>query len=516
MLDTTENKSAPNRFSGARIIFIAVSFTFLGIIIASQLDWTGHSFAGANQSSTQSSDNSATHQTGEVNAIFAGVQVIKGDDGEYTSPFVPIIERVSDAVVSVTAKKHNQSNGFFRRNQRGSESTSSGTAFFFRHDGYLLTNNHVIKGAESIEVRTTKGFVYQAKLVGLDPATDLAVFKVDTDDELTIIPFGDSDKLRVGDWAIAIGNPFPQQGLSGTVTVGVVSAKGRSSLRFGSESPDYQDYIQVDAAINPGNSGGPLLNLRGEAVGINSAISSPTGSSVGIGFSIPINLARSIVPDLIAYGEVRRAWLGIRMADVTPADARRLHLDEVRGVVVEQVVPNSPAARAGLRKDDIIVDFNGTEVTNNSQLMILVSTLHDGDKAKINIIRDRNRMAFTALLTDKRKGDILASSRGGEDPNALESVIWGGLEVTTFTRDIARRNGLEFAEGVVVMGVTGNSSAKLAGFKPGDVITEIGSKPVKNVDEFKSVTSSMSDRTKRVSMIVIDRFGNTEYRSVQL
>ncbi len=513
--DVTFTSSSPAspaspRGSFLKTTLLAVGFTALGVVIASQMDWTGHSVAG---------DKKTSHNTqlnvSQIDATLTGAQVVKDDDGEYTSPFVPVIERVSEAVVSVTAKRKTKSSSFFHRGN-APEATSSGTAFFFRPDGYLLTNNHVVEGAETIEVRTTKGFVYQAKLVGLDPATDLAVFKVDTDDKLTFIPFGDSEKLRVGDWAIAIGNPFPQQGLSGTVTVGVVSAKGRSSLRFGAESPDYQDYIQVDAAINPGNSGGPLLNLKGEAVGINSAISSPTGSSVGIGFSVPINLARAIVPDLIAYGEVRRAWLGVSMADVTQADARRLHLNEVRGVVVQQVVPNSPAAIAGIQPDDIIVTFRDHDVTNSSQLSILVSTAHDGDKAKIGIIRGGNHKVLTARLTDKRKGDILASSPGASKRDAGEAVSWGGLELRTFTREIAARNGLEFAEGVVVIGVSGRSEAKRSGFAPGDVITEVGGKPVRNVSDFKRITAALSDRTKRVPMIVIDRMGNTEYRSVRL
>ncbi|HSG98768.1 MAG TPA: trypsin-like peptidase domain-containing protein, partial [candidate division Zixibacteria bacterium] len=348
---TNDSHRSSGRRSATPIVrlgVVAVSFTLVGMLIATQMDFTAPSVASPPLSNV----------TGALAPV--------GSNGG-ASPFVPVIERVSGAVVSVSGDRYEQN--WFGGGTR--KSKSSGTGFFFRPDGYVLTNNHVVDGTEDIEVTTAAGFRYEARLVGLDPATDLAVLKVDTDDHIAHIPFGDSDSIKVGEWAIAIGNPFPQQGLFGSVTVGVISALGRAGLNFGGESPDYQNYIQVDASINPGNSGGPLLNINGEAIGVNSAISSPTGASVGIGFAVPINIARAIIPDLIAYGEVKRGWLGVSMGMVTPADARRLQLDQVKGVVVERVIGNSPAESAGLRVDDIIYEYNGHEVSNPSQFSIL-------------------------------------------------------------------------------------------------------------------------------------------------
>ncbi|MFQ5606560.1 MAG: trypsin-like peptidase domain-containing protein [Candidatus Zixiibacteriota bacterium] len=477
----------------------AAAFTLVGILIASQLDFSPRSLAVPQ----------------ETQAIFAGssASTSLAADG-YSSPFVPVIEASADAVVAVSAERESGGGSGFFNSGRHPSSKSSGTGFFFRPDGYVLTNNHVVEDGEEIEVRTSSGFVYEARLVGLDPATDLAVLKVDTDDEITFIPFGDSDSVQVGQWAIAIGNPFPQQGLFGSVTVGIVSATGRSSLRFGGGSPDYQDYIQVDAAINPGNSGGPLLNLRGEAFGVNSAISSPTGSSVGIGFAVPINLARAIIPDLIAYGEVRRGWLGVQMANVTNSDARRLDLDEVRGVVVEEVVPGSPAEGAGLRQDDIIYEFGEHEVTNRSQFSILVSTTRQGVRVPLKVIRDKERLTLHAEIADKKAGN-LAASQWLEGQGAPETYSWMGMELITFTRSAADRSGLEYHPGVFVVRVRNRSVARKVGFSPGDVITEISSKRVRNLEEFRRVTDAISTKTKTISMIVVDKFGNTEYRTVR-
>lgn len=497
MGNQSSGPSGPSAPSAKRIggfTLTAITFTLVGILIASQLDFSARSIANEPQ----------VHFAGSKSSL-ANVDL--------SSPFVAVIEATADAVVAVSVERSSGKRSFFSSRRKPS-STSSGTGFFFRPDGYILTNNHVVENGEKIEVKTSSGFIYEARLVGLDPATDLAVLKVDTDDEITFIPFGNSDSIRVGDWVIAIGNPFPQQGLFGSATVGIVSAKGRSSLRFGGGSPDYQDYIQVDAAINPGNSGGPLLNLRGEAFGVNSAISSPTGSSVGIGFAVPINLAKAIVPDLIAYGEVRRGWLGVRMANVTDEDARRLDLHEVRGVVVEQVVPGSPAEIAGLRENDIIYEYAGQQVTNHSQFSILVSTSKQGSTVPIKLIRDKERLTVSALIADKKTGDITAS-QWFEEQGAPERYDWQGMTLTTFTRGVAERNSLDYSPGVLVLGVRNSSAARRIGFAPGDVITEIGNKRVKNLKEFREVTDTMSKKTRTISMIVIDKYGNTEYRTVK-
>ncbi len=321
------------------------------------------------------------------------------NNGEYESPFVAVVDKVKNAVVNVSAESQAEQSPFWW--QGGHNSTSSGSGFFFREDGYILTNNHVVANARIIKVRTSTGYEYDAEIVGMDKETDLAVIKVNPEEKIVAIPFGDSEKLKVGDWAIAIGNPFPQQGLDRTVTVGVISAKGRSNLRFGSETPAYQDYIQTDASINPGNSGGPLLNIRGEAIGVNAAISSPTGTSVGIGFAIPINLARTIVPDLIAHGKASRGWLGVWFAPMTEREAKRQGLKTVEGVVVERVFENSPAERAGLKSGDVIVGFNNHTVDNTSQLSVLVSTTRSGLEIPIDILRDSKKMTLNTVVADR-------------------------------------------------------------------------------------------------------------------
>jgi len=282
------------RLPWAVLASAAVFFTALGMLITANFDLSPHSMAQV-----------------PTNVLQTGIFPVVDRDGIQESPFVSVVERAADAVVNISAKTKDVER-----------------PWWFHGSGYSTS-----LGSGFLTVRTSSGYEYEARLVGADPQTDLAVIKVDPEEDISVIPFGSSSDIKVGDWAIAIGNPFPQQGLDRSVTVGVVSAKGRSSLRFGQETPFYQNYIQTDAAINPGNSGGPLLNLRGECIGVNAAISSPTGSSVGIGFAIPIDLARAIVPDLIASGKATRGWLGVWLSDLTEREAKRQAMEAVRGVV---------------------------------------------------------------------------------------------------------------------------------------------------------------------------------------
>jgi serine protease Do len=253
---------------GVRIVAAAVfglACIIFGILLSSNVNLP-----------PQTNAQPAPVQTG---ASFAAYPVVQNSGGEYESPFVSVVEKYANAVVNISARTREQEGPWWFHGG-GGYGTSLGSGFFFREDGYILTNNHVVKDAVELTVRTSSGYDYKARLVGNDPESDLAVIKVDPEEKISVIPFGDSEGIKVGDWAIAIGNPFPQQGLDRTVTVGVISAKGRSNLRFGQETPIFQNYIQTDASINPGNSGGPLLNIRGECIGVNAAISSPTGTSV--------------------------------------------------------------------------------------------------------------------------------------------------------------------------------------------------------------------------------------------
>jgi serine protease Do len=470
------------RFPRRRVagyVSVAVACSLLGVLIASNFDLPAPSMA---QTATNVS------QTGP----FPVVQ----KDGQAQSPFVEVVERVADAVVNVSATTpNNQVPWWFRG---GHYATSRGSGFFFRDDGYVLTNNHVIANAMEITVRTASGYDYQAQLVGADPETDLAVLRVQPEEKITTISFGDSEDIQVGDWAIAIGNPFPEQGLDRTVTVGVVSAKGRSSLRFGGETPSYQNYIQTDAAINPGNSGGPLLNLRGECIGVNAAITSPTGSSVGIGFAIPINLARAIVPDLIASGRPTRGWLGVYMSDVTERQAKHLGLSAVRGVVIDSVFSGSPADQAGMRRGDVVIEFNNQEVANGSQFSVLVATVRQGNSIPVEVIREGERINLNTTIGDRDSG-LAQSPEGGGGGEPREMLL--GMELSRFTSEIAADIGAEYVDGLYVWRVYPGTPADLAGITAGSIIMKVNKNPVRTVAEFVASVRNETDRS-RIPLIV--------------
>ena len=484
---------------GGRLISLAVlaiSFTLLGIIIASNLDFTPESSADVGG---------------------PDYPVVKDSKGDYCSPFVGVVEKVTDAIVHIEAE-HGRSNRqiddlfwrFFQIPQEPSKSYGSG--FFFREDGYILTNYHVVRDADRVLVRTSSGYQYDARIVGYDPQTDLAVLKVDADEKIDFIPFGNSTNIRVGDWVIAIGNPFPQQGLDRTVTVGVISAKGRSNLRFGEGTPRYQDYIQTDASINPGNSGGPLINLQGEAIGVNAAISSPTGASVGIGFAIPINLARAIVPDLIATGRVKRGWLGVYLAEVTEAMARDQGMDAVMGVAVESVFENSPAFEAGLKGGDIIVEFNDEDVADMDQFSVLVATAPKNVPVPITLIRGGKSISSQATLVD-RDEYRLAHSEQFIDPR--DRVSWLGMELLNFTAEIARQIGSDYIPGIYINSVARNSQAYRAGIMPGSIITQIDNREVKNLVELEAIAGELQKRGKAIPFLLVDPRGSIEYKAVR-
>ena len=445
---------------------VAVLFTLLGVLIASNLDFTPRSWAQA-----------------PTNVAETGMFPVVERHGELESPFVAVVEKVADAVVNIAAKTPSNNTPWWFRG--GHYAKSSGSGFFFREDGYILTNNHVIDNAVDITVRTSAGYEYEAQLVGGDPQTDLAVLKVKPEGKVTAIPFGDSDEIKVGDWAIAIGNPFPQQELDRTVTVGVISAKGRSQLSFGSETPYYQNYIQTDAAINPGNSGGPLLNLRGECVGVNAAITSPTGVSAGIGFAIPINLARAIVPDLIATGKASRGWLGVYLSDVREADAKRLKLQAVRGVMIDSVFGNSPAEKAGIQKGDVVVSFDNHEVENRNQFSVLVSTVRQGDAVPIEVVRDGEHVTLSTLIGDR--DSYLASSDDQSSDNEQSTELLWGMEVSTFTKEIADEIGATFVDGIYVWRVYPGTPADRASISEGSIIMKIGATAVASVTDLMTV-----------------------------
>lgn len=451
---------------------------------------------------------------------------------EGENPFVKVAEKVSPAVVNISAEKVVKGSwfhefypfeDFFRRffgeipEERlpSQKSQSLGSGFVFRKDGYILTNNHVVSGADNIWVKLPDGSQHKAKVVGLDKETDIAVLKIDIQEELPTVEFGDSDSLKVGEWVMAIGNPFPQLGLDRTVTVGVVSAKGRGNLRFGGgETPQYQNYIQTDASINPGNSGGPLVNIHGEVVGINAALTNPTGMpfNIGIGFAIPINLAKSVVPDLVDKGRVSRGFLGIRFQEMDKTTADALNLPSAEGVLVRTVQSGTPADKVGIKTGDVIIAFNGKKVVNGQQFMMMVAEANPGQQVSLDIIREGKRITKRLELAER---DKFVSSGGEEIIPEEKGRNWLGLRVTTSTRSLANQHRVEFHPGVIVLDVGVGSVAQRAGFSEGDIIVRINDQEIEDLESYQRMAKSIKD-SKKAILFLVYRNGEPLFIAVKL
>jgi len=365
-----------------------------------------------------------------------------------------------------------------------------GSGFIFSDEGYVLTNHHVVGDADKIVVRLSDGREFGAKIVGSDPRSDVAIIKLEKGKDLPVLPLGDSDALEVGEWVMAIGNPF---GLSHTLTVGVVSAKGRTSVGI----TDYEDFIQTDAAINPGNSGGPLINMKGEAVGINSAIFSKSGGYMGIGFAIPINMVKSIKDQLVTAGKVSRGYLGVSIQDITSELKETFDLKTTEGVLVSDVSKDSPADKAGLKQGDVVVEFNDRKVENTGQFRNLVSLTPPGSKANLVVIRDGKEIELPVKLATLEQ----ASIAGVTQTDAMEKL---GFTVQDLSEDLARQFGYERYQGVLISQVMPRSPAQFAGLRPGVLITEVNKKAVGNTEDFlKALEESL--KMKRVLLLVQDR-----------
>lgn len=380
---------------------------------------------------------------------------------------------------------------------------SLGSGFIITEDGEILTNYHVIANAEKIKVSLESGEEYDAKVIGTDQKTDIALLKIEGKKKFPYLPLGDSDKLRIGDWVIAIGNPF---GLGHTVTAGIVSAKERV-LGVG----PYDSYIQTDAAINPGNSGGPLLNLNGEVVGINAMIYSPSGipQNIGIGFAIPINLAKSLLPQLEEKGKVTRGWLGVYIQEITPEIAESMNLKSKEGALVSEVIKDSPADKAGIKRGDIIIEFDGKRVKSSHDLPIIVASTPVGKEVKVVLIRDGKTKELTVKVGEmpEEGGEVVASAE-----SEIEEKV--GIKVQNITKDIAEGLGLKNVEGVIVTDVEPGSPAEEAGIARGDVILEINREPVKDVNDFRLKISSALK--KKLILFLIRRGSATIYIAMRL
>ncbi len=354
---------------------------------------------------------------------------------------------------------------------RNFKQQSLGSGFIIGREGYIVTNNHVIENADQIKVKLAMGKEFDAKVVGRDPKTDLALIKIEASDDLTPLEMGDSDGLRVGTWVVAIGSPF---GLEQTVTAGIVSAKGRT-LGAG----PYDDFIQTDASINPGNSGGPLINMKGEVIGINTAIFSQGGGNVGIGFAIPVNLAQGIIEQLKNEGQVTRGWLGVGIQDITPELAEYYGVKDRKGVLVTQVFSGDPADKSGIKTGDVIVTVDGKKVSSSRELSRTIANTTVGERTPVSILRAGEGKILYVELT--KRSDSEASVK--PQPQSTDKL---GLKLKELEPEMARHLGYsEDEKGVVVIQVESGSKGELAGIQQGDVIKEINRRPVSTPKEVK-------------------------------
>jgi serine protease Do len=367
-----------------------------------------------------------------------------------------------------------------------------GSGFLISPDGHILTNNHVVGEADRVIVTLADGRELQAKPVGTDPRSDVAVIKIEGNN-FPVLPLGDSDTLEVGEWVIALGNPF---GLTQTMTVGVVSAKGRSQLGI----VDYEDFIQTDAAINPGNSGGPLLNLQGAVVGLNTAIFSQSGGYMGIGFAIPINMAKAIEKQLIATGKVTRGYLGVRIQELSEDLARSFGVEGIAGVLVAEVTEGTPAVKAGIKAGDVILEIDGQPVRSPGQLRNVVAATPPGTTVRVLVLRDKKRHELSLKVGELPAEQVTASA---SEPEA-QSLGKLGLGVQNLTDELAQQLGYERHEGVVVSRVEPDSAAARAGLRPGMLIRQVNQKDVENMRDFQTALAE-SERTQRVLLLVQDR-----------
>lgn len=369
-----------------------------------------------------------------------------------------------------------------------------GSGFIFGEDGYIVTNHHVVQNAEEINVTLLDGREYIGRVIGADPLTDLAVVKIESDEALPTVILGDSDVARVGEWVIAIGNPY---GLSNTVTVGVLSAKGRP-ITAGDTGREYENFLQTDAAINPGNSGGPLLNLQGEVIGINTAI---IPFAQGLGFAIPINLATELLDDLIEHGRVVRAWLGVYIQDVTQEIARQFGLEEAQGALVAEVNPGSPAERSGIQRGDIILRVEEVLIEDVRSLQRTIRAFKPGEQVTVEVWRDDTSVEIEAILEELDQ-EI-------DFPVEIDPMVDIGFEVSEITPELQEKYELDLNRGIVIVSVWPGGPADQVGLQPGDVILELNRREIQTLDEWRELVMNLVPGD--TALLLINRYGRTYY-----
>ncbi len=453
---------------------------------------------------------------------------------EAPASFADLAAKVTPAVVNIASRhrfaQSGDANGhlpfvvpkgspfeeFFRHfNERqqpnnGAEAMALGSGFIVDPSGFVVTNNHVVDEATDINVTLTTGKSYPATLIGTDKKTDLALLKIESPTALPAVSFGDSDSVRVGDWVMAVGNPF---GLGGTVTSGIVSARSRDL-----NSGPFDDFLQIDASINQGNSGGPTFSMAGEVIGINTAIFSPNGGSVGIGFAIPSNLAKPIIATLRDHGSIERGWLGVQIQGVTPEIASAVGLEKPAGAIVSEVMPDSPAAKAGLRRGDVILTFAGKAVDRLHDLPRLVAAAPIGGKAEVTLWRDHAKQTMTVEVA-KLADEQVAATANDNAPAApaVDSVETLGLTLASLTPDLRQQFGIaETVDGVVITAVAEDGPAAKRGLQPGDVIEQVGSAPVATPQQVASLAKAAHAENRNAVLLLVNRQGDEIFVAVEV
>ena len=444
--------------------------------------------------------------------------------------FADLAEKISPAVVNITTStvvaqgtgpspivpEGSPFEDFFRefqdRNNEGDRprrTSALGSGFVISEDGFVVTNNHVIESADEIIIEFYSGAELEAEVIGTDPKTDIALLKVKTDEPLAFVSFGDSDTARVGDWVIAMGNPLGQ-GFS--VSAGIVSARNRAL------SGTYDDYIQTDAAINRGNSGGPLFNLDGEVIGVNTAILSPTGGSIGIGFSMASNVVTRVVDQLQEYGETRRGWLGVRIQDVTDDVAEAIGLEEVRGALVTDV-PEGPAEEAGMLSGDVILSFDGHDVEDTRGLVRRVGNSEVGKTVRVVVFREGKTQTLKVTLgrREAAEGAVPAAQPGGETEEEPQESVILGLTLSPLTSELREQLSLDDdATGLVVRDIDQLSEAHEKGMRAGDVITEAGQQKLISLSDLEDRIAEAEEAGRKSILLLVRRSGEPRFVALSL
>jgi serine protease Do len=481
----------------------------IGVLLVSNLDWIKRSIAVNDKSGAPEADlKQGREQLDDISKVFAAVS-----------------KKVNPTVVSIkterTVKNTPRQQPQYQNNPRPFSGTpfddffdrffdqpfpendnpmaALGSGVIISSEGYIITNYHVVANFDNITVTLDDERSFKAKIIGTDPKTDIAVIKIDAKGLPAAEP-GNSDNVEVGEWVIAIGNPL---GYSHTVTAGIISAKGRNL-----NPSNYENFLQTDAAINPGNSGGALVDLKGKLIGINTAIATQTGTYMGIGFAIPANLAKRVMDELIAKGKVTRGWLGVAIQDISDEMAEAMNLKDKTGTIVSNVVPDAPAAKAGIRPGDVIKHFNNIPVKNSDHLKFLVAEVAPGTKVKVDLVRGKKEMSLFAEIKEFPADEAAAPELAQAEEEKL------GIKVELLTKDVARQYGLKSEKGVIVVSVTPGGPGSRAGLEPGDAIKEINQEPVSSLRDYEK---KIRDAKKGDSLLLlIERNGNFVFVGVKI